>query len=110
LTAITAIIDYFSSAAGFVHLAVLCYVLGLLTREKLMLRSFLLLGSYFSMLYYYIADSPLWEEIAASILIATANLPVIFRICGNVLPLGCRWLYAGTKHSRRRAWSGQFSE
>ncbi len=77
----TAIIDYFSSAASFVHLAVLCYMLGLLTRKELVLRGFILLGSLFYILYYfYIAESPLWEAIGASILIAAANLPVIFRI------------------------------
>ena len=77
----SAIYDYATSAASFVHLAVLCYILGLLTRRELVLRGFLLLGSGFYILYYYyIAAAPLWEAIFASSLIALANLPVIFRI------------------------------
>ena len=74
-------LDYVTSPAIFVHLAVLCYILGLLTRKELVLRGFLLLGSMFYILYYFfIADSPLWEAIAASVLIGLANLPVIWRI------------------------------
>ena len=74
-------IDYITSAAIFVHIAVLCYILGLLTRNELVLRGFILTGSCFYILYYlYIADSPLWEAIAASVMIGCANIPVIFRI------------------------------
>lgn len=77
----SAIFDYVTSAASFVHLAVLCYMLGFLTRNELRLRAFILLGSGFYILYYYyIAESPLWEAIAASALIAVANLPVVYRI------------------------------
>ncbi|KIN66351.1 Cyclic nucleotide-binding domain protein [Sulfitobacter noctilucicola] len=77
----TFMFEYFSGAASFVHLAVLCYMLGLLTRKELLLRGFLFLGSLFYILYYYyIAESPLWEAIAASTLIAASNLPVIYRI------------------------------
>lgn len=73
--------DYFSSAAVFVHLAVTCYILGLLTRNELILRGFLLLGTAFYILYYYyIADDPLWDAIVSSVLIGSANLPVIWRI------------------------------
>ncbi|MFK7834852.1 MAG: cyclic nucleotide-binding domain-containing protein [Sulfitobacter sp.] len=73
--------NYLTSAATFVHLAVLCYILGLLTRNELVLRGFILLGTGFYILYYYyIADSPLWEAIGASVLIGAANMPVIWRI------------------------------
>ena len=85
----SAIFDYLSSAASFVHLAVLCYIIGLLTRKELVLRSFLLLGTCFYILYYYfIAESPLWEAIAASCLIGAANMPVINRIFRERSTLG----------------------
>lgn len=75
------ILSYFSSAVAFVHIATLCYVLGLLTRNELVLRMFLLLGTGFYILYYYyISETPLWEAIATSILIGSANVPVIYRI------------------------------
>ena len=73
--------DYFSGPATFVHLATLCYVLGLLTRHELRLRGFILAGTLCYILYYFfIADTPLWEAIIASLIIGSANLPVIFRI------------------------------
>lgn len=63
------------------HLATVCYVMGLLTRRELLLRFFLLSGSGFYILYYYfIADEPLWEAITASMLIGMSSLPVIYRI------------------------------
>ncbi len=75
------LIDYFSGPVTFVHLATLCYVLGLLTRKELRLRGFILLGTAFYILYYYfISQAPLWEAIAASVLIGAANVPVIYRI------------------------------
>lgn len=75
------IIEYFSSPVSFVHIATLCYILGLLTRKELVLRMFLLTGTAFYILYYYyIADSPLWEAIGTSVLIGSANFPVIYRI------------------------------
>ena len=67
--------DYFSSPASFVHLAVTCYILGLLTRRELLLRSFILLGTFFYILYYYfIAETPLWEAIWTSVIMGLANL------------------------------------
>ena len=81
--------DYFSSPASFVHLAVTCYILGLLTRRELLLRGMILLGTCFYILYYYfIADTPLWEAIFASFLIGTANLIVIWRIFRERSTLG----------------------
>jgi len=75
------IIAYLASPASFVHLATLCYILGLLTRNELILRTFLMSGSLFYILYYYnIGDRPLWEAIVASSLIALSNVPVIVRI------------------------------
>ncbi|MEM7520456.1 MAG: cyclic nucleotide-binding domain-containing protein [Pseudomonadota bacterium] len=75
------LINYITSAVAFVHLATLCYILGLLTRRELVLRMFLLGGTGFYILYYYyISATPLWEAIATSILIGSANIPVIYRI------------------------------
>lgn len=75
------IATYLTSAVAFVHLATMCYVLGLLTRNELVLRMFLLLGTAFYILYYYyIAETPLWEAILTSVLIGSANIPVIYRI------------------------------
>lgn len=75
------IFDYLSSAVAFVHIATICYILGLLTRNELVLRTFLLIGTAFYILYYYyIAETPLWEAIATSVLIGSANIPVIYRI------------------------------
>jgi hypothetical protein len=74
-------LDHLTSAKVFVHLATVCYVLGLLTRRELLLRFFLMSGSGFYILYYYfIADAPLWEAISASILIGMSSLPVVYRI------------------------------
>ena len=83
------IVAYFSSAVAFVHLATLCYILGLLTRNELILRTFLLIGTAFYILYYYfIAETPLWEAIATSVLIGSANIPVIYRIFQERSTLG----------------------
>ena len=80
---------YITSAASFVHIAVVCYILGLLTRRELLLRGLLLLGTAFYILYYYfIADTPLWEAIFASVLIGIANLMVIWRIIRERSTLG----------------------
>jgi len=74
-------IAYLTSAKVFVHLATVCYVFGLLTRRELLLRVLLLSGTGFYILYYYfIAESPLWEAIIASVLIGASSLPVIYRI------------------------------
>ncbi|MEM6940601.1 MAG: cyclic nucleotide-binding domain-containing protein [Pseudomonadota bacterium] len=75
------LIAYFSGPVTFVHMATLCYALGLTTRRELRLRLFILAGTCCYILYYYnIAEYPLWEAIAASLLIGAANVPVIFWI------------------------------
>lgn len=74
-------LTYLAGPVTFVHLATLCYVLGLMTRKELRLRVFILAGTGFYILYYYfITDAPLWEAIGASVLIGAANVPVIYRI------------------------------
>lgn len=59
----------------YVHLALLFYVLGFLTRDELILRVQVLAGTIFYILYYYfISDVPLWEAIWGSLAIAAANI------------------------------------
>ncbi|MEL7255588.1 MAG: cyclic nucleotide-binding domain-containing protein [Pseudomonadota bacterium] len=59
----------------YVHLALLFYVLGFLTRDELILRAQVLAGTLFYILYYYfISDLPLWEAIWGSLAIAAANI------------------------------------
>lgn len=59
----------------YVHLALLFYVLGFLTRDELILRAQVLAGTMFYILYYFfIADAPLWEAILGSLAIAAANI------------------------------------
>ncbi|MEM7599506.1 MAG: cyclic nucleotide-binding domain-containing protein [Pseudomonadota bacterium] len=59
----------------YVHLALLFYVIGFLTRDELILRAQVLAGTLFYILYYYfIADVPLWEAILGSVAIAAANI------------------------------------
>jgi len=66
---------YLFSASVFVQLALLCYVLGLLARNELLLRGLLLMGTGFYILYYYfISDAPLWDAIWTSAVIGAANL------------------------------------
>ncbi len=69
------------SAGTFVHLALLCYVLGFMTRKELLLRLLVLVGTVFYILYYYfISDTPLWDAIWSSVVIFVANVWVIGQI------------------------------
>lgn len=59
----------------YAHVALVFYVLGLLTRDGLKLRIWLLFGTVFYILYYiYVATEPLWDAIFASLVIGAANL------------------------------------
>lgn len=70
--------SYLFSAAIFVQLALLCYVLGFLTRNELLLRVLVLIGTGFYIAYYYfVSDVPLWDAIGASAIIGVANLWVM---------------------------------
>ena len=61
--------------------ALACYVLGLLMRDGLKLRLFLLAGTGCYLIYYYtVADHPLWDAIFASTIIGAANLYAIVTI------------------------------
>ena len=46
-----------------------------LTRNELLLRALLLVGTFCYIVYYYfISDAPLWDAIWASLVIGIANL------------------------------------
>jgi len=71
-------LTYLFSTGIFVQLALLSYVLGLLTRNELLLRVLLLIGTFFYIIYYYfVSDTPLWDAIWASVVIGVANLWVL---------------------------------
>ena len=71
--------SYLGTAGVFVQLALLFFVMGLLTRNELGLRLLLLIGSMFYITYYYhVTDVPLWDAIWTSSVIAACN---IFMIC-----------------------------
>lgn len=64
-----------------VHLAALLQLLGLLSREQLLLRSLVLLGSLAYIAYYYAhPEQPLWGAIFWSSVLAAANIVGIGRI------------------------------
>ncbi len=68
-------LSYFLSAGIFVNLALLFYILALLVRKELLLRTLLLIGTGFYIIYYYIvAEAPLWDAIWASVAIGVSNL------------------------------------
>lgn len=73
--------EYFSTASAFVHLALLFSVLGFLFRDELYLRSLLLLGTVFYLLYYYFSQSaPLWDALFSSAILLAVNLIFIILI------------------------------
>ncbi|MEP1933420.1 MAG: cyclic nucleotide-binding domain-containing protein [Roseibium sp.] len=75
-------LSYLGTAGIFVQLALLFYVMGLLTRNELGLRLLLLIGSFFYIIYYYyVSDAPLWDAIWTSAVIAACN---IVMICVNL--------------------------
>lgn len=83
----------------YVHLALLCYICGFLVRDELVLRSMVLLGSFFYVLYYYfISDPPLWAAIFSSGAIICANLFILVQVLAERSMIGLsasdRALYA----------------
>lgn len=77
-------LSYLWSAGIFVHLALLFYVLGFLTRDELWLRCLLFVGTIFYILYYYyVSTDPLWDAILTSTILGVANLYVIVLICSE---------------------------
>lgn len=73
--------EYFSTPSAFVHLALIFSVLGFLFRDELYLRSLLLLGTIFYLLYYYFSQTaPLWDAIFSSSVVFAVNLIFIILI------------------------------
>lgn len=73
--------EYFSTPSAFVHLALIFSVLGFLFRDELYLRSLLLFGTVFYLLYYYFSQSaPLWDAIFSSSVLFAVNLIFIILI------------------------------
>lgn len=71
-------LDYITSAAILVQIAFLFFSLGYLARDELWLRCLLFIGSCFYLLYYYnIEESPLWDAIITSGILAAINLSMI---------------------------------
>ncbi|MDH3664107.1 MAG: popeye domain-containing protein [Alphaproteobacteria bacterium] len=65
----------------WVHLAALFYVLGFWARDQLILRSLVLLGTAFYILYYYLAaDMPLWSAMLWSTILGVVNLYVTVQL------------------------------
>lgn len=74
----TAFLDFITDPNSLAHAAAGFYALGLLTRNQIILRVLILLGTGFYIAYYYLAPSvPLWEAIIWSCILGTANIYVL---------------------------------
>lgn len=63
------------------HIALAFYVIGLVTRDGLWLRIYLLIGSVFYILYYaFVFSEPLWDAIVVSAIIGSTNIIMIIAI------------------------------
>lgn len=70
-----------TSGAYLAHLAAGCYALGLITRDQVVLRILIFIGTIFYIAYYYTApEKPLWEAIVWSAVLGLANLYVMIQI------------------------------
>ena len=66
---------------NFVHLALLFYGLGFMVRDELLLRSLVLIGTGFYLLYYFFfPEIPLWDAIFASTVLGIINITLIIVI------------------------------
>ncbi len=71
----------FHDNSVWVHLASSLYVIGFWTRDQLALRSLVLLGTVFYIIYYYFAaQSPLWSAIVWSVCLGIVNLYVTIQL------------------------------
>ncbi len=69
------------SPAVLIHLGALLYIIGFLVRDELLLRLLVLGGTALYILYYFLfPDEPLWDAIVTSLILAAANLWVLFKI------------------------------
>lgn len=90
--------SYLFSAGIFVQIALLFYVLGLLTRHELLLRVQILIGTVCYIIYYYfVGETPLWDAIWASGVIGAANIYMIAVVLWERSTFGMStrmlWLY-----------------
>ncbi|MEO9633405.1 MAG: cyclic nucleotide-binding domain-containing protein [Parasphingorhabdus sp.] len=73
--------DFDFNTALLIHIGALFYIIAFLIRDELKLRMLVLGGSFFYLLYYYIfPESPLWDAILTTVVLALANVIVLFRI------------------------------
>lgn len=69
------------NTALLIHIGALFYIVAFLIRDELRLRLMVLAGSVFYLLYYYLfPEIPLWDAILTTIVLAVANLYILFRI------------------------------
>lgn len=73
--------EFIESGAYLAHVAAICYALGLITRDQVLLRLLIFAGTVFYIAYYYIAPAqPLWDAIAWSVVLGACNLYVMIQI------------------------------
>lgn len=71
----------FQNSAIWVHIAATLYVIGFCARDQLALRSFVLLGIVFYIVYYFnVAETPLWSAIIWSTTLGVVNLYVTIQL------------------------------
>ena len=71
-------LEFVSNPNSLAHAAAGLYALGLLTRNQILLRVLILLGTGFYIAYYYLAPAvPLWEAIIWSCVLGSANIYVL---------------------------------
>ena len=80
-------LENWSATALPVHLAALTYVIGFLTRDQLVLRGLILIGTVFYIAYYYLEpETPLWDAIGWSVVMGLANGYTMLRIYADRRP------------------------
>ncbi|MEL7138594.1 MAG: cyclic nucleotide-binding domain-containing protein [Pseudomonadota bacterium] len=89
-------------ASVFVHLAAAAYVAGYLIRDQLWLRLLLLIGTFFYIAYYWlVSDTPLWDAIIWSAIMAVANIYVMIEMAHDRVGFGI--------HASQRALYNRFA-
>lgn len=73
---------------SIVHVGAVLYLAGFLFRNQIMLRSFIIAGDFFYILYYFFApDVPLWGGIFWSVMFMLANVVMIGLILADRMHL-----------------------
>lgn len=77
-----------TSWALLIHIAAITQVIGYFFKDQVILRSLLLIGTIFYILYYYFfQDTPLWDAIFWSGVMAIANFSVLIRLLSDKVSL-----------------------